>query len=261
MNNIYIQKTGFTKANAVYDGQQVSAILDIYNDTVPYDGYEKADITKGFYFLKNAKKLRVFRVLPENLNPLISDFTILGFSKRAPYYDRGRKIKAEYYCPTRNELIVQKIFKDIRNETTGRLEALEITFNWFCEDGTLGLTKTEKVKEFNKAQSETEERKRRERSIDFLVSEAKYTPLESVMEALLSAYDSEVIRYKEKGNSDFANAIKSETNTKLLEYLNLKVPFSADPDKYEVPVKEAVLYQLYAITEQELMSSLEPISD
>ena len=204
-------------------------------------------------------RLRVHRVLPMSQDPLISDFTILGFRKIAPYYDRGIKYKAEYKCADKDELIVEKIFTDIRDPVTGRLTDLQILFNYYCEDGTVGLSKTELAKSYNKAQAETEERKRRERSLDFLISEARHTPLEPIMNAIINHYHDEQLLYKEKGSSEFADALNSETDPTISSYLSIKVPFTADPLNYEVPIKEATLYQLRAIDEATLLTFVTPI--
>lgn len=203
------------------------------------------------------KRLRVHRVLPETMDPLISDFTILGFRKVAPHYDRGRKIKAEYKCVDKDEVIVEKIFTDIRDSGTGRLTDIQVLFNWYCEDNTIGASKTESVKSFNKAQSETEERKRRERAIDFLVSEGKDTQIESIMDALFTHYYNVQQIFKEKGTSEFADAMNNETDATINNYLALRVPFTSDPS-YTVPIKESILYQISALSEAALLATLQP---
>jgi len=70
------------------------------------------------------KRLKVHRELPLTMDPLISDFSILGFKKTAPHYDRGVKTKSEYLCPIDGDIIVEKIFTDIRDTLTGRLTDL-----------------------------------------------------------------------------------------------------------------------------------------
>lgn len=202
--------------------------------------------------------LRIFRKLSPSSDPLTSDFSILGFSKKAPHYDRGRKIKAEYWCPTNNEIVVEKVFKDIINESTGRLLSLEVTFNWYNENNEIALTKTEIVKELNKAQSETIMRQRRERSIDFLVSEARYTPNEPFIEMLINHYEVQITHFKDKGSNEFALALNSETDQTILTILSARVPFASDPT-FTVPIKESIEYQIGAISENQLLTTLEPV--
>lgn len=209
------------------------------------------------------QRLRIYRVVPlrythEEVKTLI-DFSILGFRKIAPHYDRGVKTKSEYKCADKDELIVRKSFTDIRDPITGRLTDLQVLFEWFAEDGSVQMTKTEIVKSFNKAQAETEERKRRERSIDFLISEARHTPLETIMDALITHYHDQQLLYKEKGSSDFADAINNETDATILAYLAIQVPFTSDPENYTIGIKESILYQLYDITEAQLIAALRPV--
>lgn len=202
--------------------------------------------------------LRVHRVLPKDSDPLISDFSILGFRKMAPYYDRGRKDRAIYMCVTKEEIIVEKVFRDIRDES-GRLTDLEITFNWYRDDDTIGLTKTEIAKSFNKAESKTEERKRRERQLDFLLAEGEGSAAEPILDDIFAHYYDQILHYKEDGSSVLADALNNEQDSQISFYLTIRVPFSADPENFTVPIKEAILYQIGALDEAGLMTSLQPV--
>lgn len=203
-------------------------------------------------------ELRIFRLLPKDQNPLISDFTILGFRKRAPHYDRGRKTKAEYRCAINDEIIVEKIFMDVRDPTTNLLTGLQVTFNWYNEDNEIGLTKTEIVKELNKAQAETIERQRRERAIDFLISEARNTPNEPYINTLMLHYDTEILHFKDKASNEFATAINNETDPTISAILAARVPFASDTS-YTVPIKESILYQIGSLDEAGLLATLQPV--
>lgn len=202
------------------------------------------------------KRLRVHRVLGMSQDARFSDFSILGFRKIAPHYDRGRKVKAEYMCATKDEIIVRKTFSDVRDETTGQLTGLQVLFEWFSEDNTIGVTKTEIVKKYNKAQAETEERNRRERAIDFLVSEARYTENSQYIETLVTHYQTEITDFKNRGTLMFKNAILAESDPTILTILSARVPFTSD-NLYTVPIKESILYQINALTESELMLTLQ----
>lgn len=219
-------------------------------DKVDLDAFVEAHIAQPVY------DLRIYRVLDPGSNPLISDFSILGFRKTAPHYDRGRKIKAEYWCVEKDEVIVEKIFKDVRDEETGRLIALQVTFNWYDENNQIGLTKTEIVKELNKAQAETIERQRRERSIDFLISEARYTENEPYVTMLMLHYETEINHYKSKAANDFNTAMENESDPTILAILSSRVPFASD-HSYTVPIKESIQYQICALDEASLLATLE----
>ena len=218
--------------------------------------YEDGSIQEVPVVEYDPKRLRVHRVLPREANPLISDFTILGFRKIAPHYDRGRKIKSEYKCVDKDELIVEKIFTDVRDSATGRLTGLQVLFNWYCEDGTIGNSKTEMVKLFNKAQAETEERKRRERAIEFLISEARYTASEPYVTALMLHYETEINHFKSKAANDFNTAMENETDPTNLAILAARVPFASD-ETYTVPIKESIQYQIGELDEASLLATLE----
>jgi len=202
-----------------------------------------------------AKQLRVFRSLDFDKDPLTSDFSILGFRKKAPHYDRGRKTKAEYHCAINDDMIVEKIFSDILEN--GKLSKLQIEFRWFCEDGTIGLTKTEIVEDYSKAKAKTVLRERRERSIDFLISEGEDTPVEPIMNALISHYENVKDDYIKYGNDSFANAILNETDPTMNGYLDIRVPFTSD-NNFNVPIRESILYQIGSLDEAGLLATLQP---
>lgn len=233
------------------------SILTVYlsglitpQDKVDLDAFVEAHAAQPVY------DLRIFRALDKSADPLTSDFSILGFRKKAPHYDRGRKIKAEYWCVNKDEVIVEKIFHDIRDPETGRLTDLQVTFNWYNENNDIALTKTEIVKELNKAQSETIERQRRERAIDFLISEARYTPNEPYVTMLMLHYETQINHFKTKAADDFSSAMENETDPTILAILASRVPFASDPT-YTVPIKESIQYQIGSLDEAGLLATLE----
>ena len=201
-------------------------------------------------------QLRVFRKLPLDWDPKISDFTILGFRKVAPQYDRGRKAQAKYLDDENGDLIVEKIFSDIRNES-GRLTDLQCKFNYYAEDGSIGMSKTEIIKSFNKSEAKTEERKRRERQMDYLLAEAEYTDAEPILDSIYSHYYDEQQRYKEDGADVLAEALNNETDTTIAFYLKIRVPLAVDPS-FTIPIKEAILYQIGALDEAGLTAVMQP---
>lgn len=181
------------------------------------------------------EQLRVFRSLEIGFNPLNHDFTILGFKKVSPKYEKGRKTKAEYKCPVFDEIIVDKVFTDVREN--GVLKSLEITFSWYNEEGAIGLTKTETVKVYNVVEAETTERERRLKQIDYLVASAVGTPIESYVNAIFDHYYTQVEKYKSKGTNEFENAINAE-NGEMLNYLNIVVGANGET------VKDSILNQI-----------------
>lgn len=169
------------------------------------------------------ERLRVFRVISEDQNPLITDFTILGFRKMSPSYDRGKKVIAQYKCIEKDEVIVEKIFQDVRDEN-GILTGLQITFNWYSEDNVVRASKTEIVKNFNKFEAETEERKRRYRQFDYLRASAKGTPIETHIETLMAHYQVEIANYQEGGSTSLDSAMVNETDPTINAILAIQMP-------------------------------------
>lgn len=228
-----------------------NGILRVYiSEKLTIDEYNELKDTVENHNGSEDFPLRVFRVLPADQNPLIADFSILGFRKESPSYERGRKTQALYKCVDKEEIIVEKIFNDIRDEN-GRLTAVQVTFNWYDEDDNISLTKTEIVRKYNKYEAETEERKRRERQIDYLVAGAKDTPIESYINTVFSHYYDEQMVYKQKGTDEFSNAILTETDPTILMILGIEVPRGDDPSKL-ISVKNSILYQLGAKTLAEI---------
>ena len=188
----------------------------------------------------------------------------MGFRKVSPSYERGRKTRSLYKCTENDEVIVEKIFEDVRDEN-GTLSGLQITFNWYNEDGEIGLTKTQQVKSFNKYQAETQERQRRERQIDYLVAGAKGTPIEANINMVFDFLYDEVMLYKEKANPqpmvDKLNSIQYIANASTQQELEnngmwyilnaVALPRVDDPNKY-IYVIQSIKYQIGVMTLAEI---------
>lgn len=175
------------------------------------------------------------------------DFTILGFRKQSPSYDKGRKVASRYWHDEKagnvaedGLLVVEKIFSDIKDED-GNLIGIAINFNWYQRDGEVGVSKVETAVTFNKYAAATEMRKRRGRQIDYLVAGAIGTPLEPYVNLIFDHYYEEALKYREKGTSEFAEAINSETNQQIVQLLGIEVA----PDKYPgYTLKHSLLAQI-----------------
>jgi hypothetical protein len=200
---------------------------------------------------KDQDELRIHRVLPIEMDPLIQDFTVIGLRKQSPLYEKGRKTKAFYRDPNNDDLVVEKIFSDvvgnhkILNATGGfdeipGITGLQVTFNWYKEDGTIGLTKTEIVKELTRHEAETMLRQRRERAMDYLLGGAKGTPIEPYMNTIFDHYYDSILKYKENGSSALADNINGEDNPAIIPLLNIQIPQSVGL----VSVKQIILFEI-----------------
>lgn len=243
--------------NAFYDNKKVYAfnaegqIEGSFPDMLP------ADPSKSFYYLKDAKKLKIRKYIPEFLPAEITDFSILGLIDQTPYPDRGRKYLTEYLDPKDSSLVVSKTFTDyIEN---GEFRGIDGTFRWYREDGEIGLEVSKSVKRYSPARATEVLRIRRERVFDFLISQARGTSYESYIDTLMDYYEEQIEDYKVKDSTDFANALENETNETILAILAARVPFAADPS-FTVPVKESIQYQIFALDDLGLLATLQPAS-
>lgn len=190
--------------------------------------------------------LRVHRVMPLDSDPLITDFTILGFRKESPSYDRGRKTQSRYLCLSTTEEIVVKTFSDVR-DVQGTLSGLQVEFKYYDESGAVALTKTEIVKNYNKYEAQTEERKRRERQLDYMIASGKNTPIEPYIDIIFGHYAIQEQQYRTHGSSHLADAIKNETDQNILGILGIMtIPVEANHPDWPngCTVGQGIIYQI-----------------
>jgi len=166
-------------------------------------------------------RLRIFNFIEEYQNPRTTDFTIIGLTKEAPAYEKGRKVRAQYHDPKTGDIVVEKIFKDIIR--SGRLSSLDITFNWYDESGEVSVTKTDTVRNYSFDEAETALRHRRAKQMDYLKGFSRGTPLEAYMDVLFSYYEHERLAYVESGSVELQDAIMTEDDSDMLAILNAPV--------------------------------------
>lgn len=197
--------------------------------------------------------LRIYRVVSEEYDhdyiKSQVDFSLLGFRKMSPSYDRGKKTRALYKCINKDEIIVEKVFNDVRNQK-GILSALSVTFNWYDENNEIALTKTEEVKQYNIFEAETEERKRRYRQFDYLRASVKGTPHEPYIAALINHYQWQIDAYKNDGLYTLNTDMLNETDPMINAILN--APVARNDGLGATTVLKSIQYQIGTITIEEL---------
>ena len=183
--------------------------------------------------------LKIFRVLQPQLNPLNSDFTILGLKKISPDYDKGRKTSAKYM--DNDEIVVEKVFSDVVDES-GLLIGLEITFNFYTEEGVVGESKTEIVKHYNTTEAEEEYEKRRRRQIRFLKAAAKSKPgFGPYVDLLFAHFSQQIEAYKDPGTNDFKISMENEADATMRTILDTVF----DPQT-GATVQQLIIAELYS---------------
>lgn len=203
------------------------------------------DIISDIIINHNKNKINTYLLiddyLDKNDNILTTDVSVLGLRKKSPMYMRGRKTMACYHGEDGTP-IVEKRFKDLRDEN-GVLSELEITFNWFNNDGTIGLTKIDIAKEYNIYEAEREEEKRRCRQFAYLRASAKNTPNEPFITLITRHYQNEIDLYKSEGDLLLKDSMNNETDPTISAILNTEVDRNDDPTK-KITVKNSILYQM-----------------
>jgi len=182
--------------------------------------------------------LRIIEHITPDIDIEVFDFTLLTtLTKMSPTYEKGRKTKSKY-TDYNGKVVVEKIFTDIKDEVTGCLKSLSMTINWLNDDDSVGITKTQIVKNFNKSESMTALRKRRERSIDYLQASAEGTAIENYVKALFKRYSNEIQLFISADTDDFLNSLNNETDAQYIAYLNIVV----GADNYTV--KDSIINQI-----------------
>jgi len=163
--------------------------------------------------------LVLFQLIGEQSNYQQIDFSLLGLRKESPSYSLGRKTEASYLHG--EQLCVRKVFEDVNVD--GNLTGLEIIFEYYNNDGSVGSAKRETAVTYNKYQAQTVIRNRRQRIIDYLVAGAKDTPIEVYIDQIFDKYFDEVQRFVAKGTAEFRIALENEEDPTLSFILGLDV--------------------------------------
>jgi hypothetical protein len=245
-SNLKTNNIGFFNTDGNYYIKQNQIIPANISENVKSEWEEVNDLILG-------TDLRIFRYIDINYDPLVTDFSIVGLKKNSPVYERGRKVSANYIDLSGN-IVVEKIFTDIRDLSNNRLEKLQVTFNWYTENNEIGLTKTEIVKSYNSSQAKTEERQRRGRQIDFLEAIVEGTPIEASVIAIITKYQEQITKYVQHGLSDqLNNAMINETDPSLRYVLfDIYQPILSLPE-YRINTIQTIQYQIGVKTMVEII--------
>lgn len=160
------------------------------------------------------------------------DFTLLGLTTETPKYGvKGVKSYSDYTL--NGQLAVKKEF----NYTD---LGLELKFNYYLNDGTVGFVKTE-FKPLDKVELGKIFISNRARTIAYLQTSAIGTPIENGVNALLKRYFTEVGLFVQNNTNDFINALNNESNASFLNLLNTDLRQGIAPI---FTVKQSILKQI-----------------
>ena len=173
--------------------------------------------------------LRMYRMMPRNVNPLTSDVTLWGLD-RSTTTSRGRKAHTLY--KDGSDTVAKKTYTDHTNPRT-----IQHLYEWFNEDGTVGATKTE-LKQYAPHEWYALLHGRRQNQIDYLIGEAAARELTSNSATLREHYATEIAEYLAEGTETLKDAIENETDQSIVAILDTQL---GTPDK---TIREAIIYQI-----------------
>lgn len=167
-----------------------------------------------------------------------------GVIKGDPEFVKGVKIKTDFYCDEKDNVVVRQTYTDVLDEN-GFLVGINMKIEWLDEMGNPALFKT--VTNSLPISSASEEiRNRRKRQINYLQEAGTRLGVKQYIDMLFGFYSAKVIsgktlnflnNYIENGSKEFESAIKSETDEQILAILNAKLPD-------DITVKDSILNQI-----------------
>ena len=166
-------------------------------------------------------------LIGDTQDPTRIDFTIIGLRKETPKYEKGRKTSCQYFHPETGKLAVEKVFSDVIE--SDQLVGIDILFMWYDNKGDVKIAKSERAITLNRYSALTEQRKRRERAVDYLVAGSVGTPLESYVSMIFAHYQTQIQNFVATGSSVFADAINNEQDPQIKALLGIQVAAQTHP--------------------------------
>lgn len=162
------------------------------------------------------------------------DFTTKGLEATEIYGFKGVKTSCTYRFG--DKIAVVKTFN---YKNTG----VEIVFHYTNAEGIIVLEKKE-FKPLNGVAIAKIEKANRDRTITYLQTTARDTPIEDFVNDLLKHYKTEVDLFIYNNTKDFENAIKNESNPLFLQYLGIKLENPSENYPEGKTVKDSILEQI-----------------
>lgn len=152
-----------------------------------------------------------------------------------------------YTVVTYNSLPNTVALGDICRFANGiRLAGVQIAYSWYNNDGSVGLSNTERVP-LSIAEAGDLERVRREKSVSHMISNAKNTDIQDEVELLRSHYKDEIEKYEVLGDwQTWTAAIDNEVDPTIIADLAIPVPVrQPDGSLLIKTVKEYMKTEMY----------------
>lgn len=133
------------------------------------------------------------------------------------------------------------------------------TIKWYKEDGTVGLEKTDLLK-YSVKDLKHEKRKVRQARMDYMEGAAEelanlsltmpepyktsFMEASQAVENILNHYEVEIDHYIKRGDMNFENAVRNETDSNIISVLNLIVRPPDTQFSQGLTIKQTILHQL-----------------
>ena len=169
-------------------------------------------------------RLRVQAVLPYELADAQikqTDICLLGMTQEAWDYSRGARTTRNY--KNGSDLVVQHVYSYTMTNGNRDIATVSHTFNWYQEDGNIGLSKITNKTMTAKALGELNREVRIGRMMD-LRENAKLIGRQDITDNLYSWYEVEIEHYEHLGTLEFEDAIKNEVDAARRAVLDESIP-------------------------------------
>ncbi len=168
-------------------------------------------------------KLRIESIIEKTDIDVIkrTDVTLLGLDQVAWDYSRGARTTRDYNNGT--DLVVQHVYTYTMTNGNRDVASVTHTFDWYRNDGTVGLTKITNKQMTAKSLGELNREIRIGRMTD-LRENAKLIGRQDIIDNLYSYYEAEIESYESIGSLDFENAVKNETDPTRRAVLDESIP-------------------------------------
>lgn len=182
----------------------------------------------------------------------------LGLRRDPWTFSRGVRIDRKFFDENDNLTVCIEVAYTYENNNREAYPSSR-TIKWFRPDGSLGLEKTDNLV-YSVKDLKHEKRKVRQGRIDYMVAageqlqdiadtvpepyKTSYTQASQSVDAILTHYETEINHYISKGDMEFEDAVRNETDPTILAMLDLGVRPPDAQFSHGLTIKQTILHQL-----------------
>lgn len=182
----------------------------------------------------------------------------LGLRRDPWTFSRGVKIDRKFFDENDELRVCVEVAYTYEDENREAYPSSR-TIKWFKIDGTVGLERTDTLT-YSVKDIKHEKRKVRQGRIDYMVAagenlaelaaampepfKTSYTQAAQSVDTILNHYELEITHYISKGNREFEDAVKNETDPAILTMLDLMVRPPDAEFSAGLNIRQTILHQL-----------------